>query len=42
MCAYEGAAITVLAKGLENGGTTTCTVESFAGCIPLSSGTGAG
>jgi hypothetical protein len=42
MGAYEGAGITVLSKGLENGGTSTCTVENAAGCIPLSNSTASG
>jgi hypothetical protein len=35
MGAYEGAGITVLAKGLENNMTANCTTEAAAGCIPL-------
>jgi hypothetical protein len=35
MGAYEGAGITVLAKGLEDNNTTNCTPEGAAGCIPL-------
>jgi hypothetical protein len=35
MGAYEGAAITVLAKGMENYNTATCGTENIAGCIPL-------
>jgi len=42
MGAYEGAGITALAKGLENGGTSTCTVETAAGCIPLNNSTATG
>jgi hypothetical protein len=42
MGAYEGAGITVLGKGLENGGTANCTVENAAACIPLNSSTLAG
>ena len=43
MGAYEGAAITVLAKGLENNNTANCstTTETVTGCIPLNSSTGA-
>jgi hypothetical protein len=44
MGAYEGAAITVLAKGLENyafnSANTTCGGEGNAGCITLNSRTG--
>jgi hypothetical protein len=39
MGAYEGAGITVLAKGLENNNTANCTAESSAGCIPLNAST---
>jgi hypothetical protein len=35
MGAYEGAGITVLAKGLENNNSANCTAESNAGCIML-------
>jgi hypothetical protein len=35
MGAYEGAAITVLGKGLENNNTANCNPEGAAGCIPL-------
>ncbi|MHB8816727.1 MAG: hypothetical protein ACYDAE_26165, partial [Steroidobacteraceae bacterium] len=44
--AYEGAGITVLAKGLENyssaSSNTTCGGEGSAGCIPLNSTTDCG
>jgi hypothetical protein len=33
--AYEGAAITLLAKGLENNNTTNCNPEGATGCIEL-------
>ena len=39
MGAYEGAAITVLAKGLENNNTANCNAISNANCIPLNSTT---
>ena len=42
MGAYEGAGITVLAKGLENPNTINCTPEGTAGCIPLNSSTAQG
>jgi hypothetical protein len=42
MGAYEGAAITVLAKGLENNNSTNCNPEGAAGCIPLNASTGSG
>jgi hypothetical protein len=35
MGAYEGAGITVLAKGLENNNSATCTSESNAGCVAV-------
>ena len=38
--AYEGAGITVLAKGLENNNTANCFAEGSAGCIPLTSSSG--
>jgi hypothetical protein len=37
MGAYEGAGVTILAKGLENNNTVNCTPEGTAGCIPLNS-----
>ena len=40
MGAYEGAAITVLAKGLENNNTANCNATANAGCIPLNNSTG--
>jgi hypothetical protein len=42
MGAYEGAAITALAKGLENNNTTNCSAANAAqiGCIYLNSNTG--
>jgi len=40
MGAYEGAAITVLAKGLENNNTANCNATSNANCIPLNGLTG--
>jgi hypothetical protein len=40
MGAYEGAGITVLAKGLENSQTANCGPEAFAGCIYLNNSTG--
>lgn len=42
MGAYEGAGITVLAKGLENNNTANCQALNSAGCIPLNSSTAAG
>jgi hypothetical protein len=42
MGAYEGAAITVLAKGLENNNTANCDTLNNAGCIPLNNRTGRG
>ncbi len=42
MGAYEGAAITVLAKGLENNNTGTCNPTNSGGCIPLNASTAAG
>jgi hypothetical protein len=42
MGAYEGAGVTILAKGLENPNTVNCTPEGTAGCIPLNSSTGSG
>jgi hypothetical protein len=40
MGAYEGAAITVLAKGLEDNNTANCNATASAGCIPLNNSTG--
>jgi hypothetical protein len=40
--AYEGAGITVLAKGLENNNTANCQAEGSAGCILLNSRTTSG
>jgi hypothetical protein len=42
MGAYEGAGITILAKGIENSNTVNCTPEGTAGCIPLNSSTANG
>jgi hypothetical protein len=42
MGAYEGAGITILAKGLENNNTVNCTPEGTAGCIPLNNSTATG
>jgi len=42
MGAYEGAAITILAKGLENNNTLNCTPLNAAGCIPLNNSTATG
>jgi hypothetical protein len=42
MGAYEGAGVTILAKGLENNNTVNCTPEGTAGCIPLNASTGSG
>ena len=42
MGAYEGAGITVLAKGQENNNTLNCTPENATGCIPLNASTAAG
>ncbi len=42
MGAYEGAGVTILAKGLENNNTLNCTPEGTAGCIPLNSSTATG
>jgi len=42
MGAYEGAAITVLAKGLENNNTANCDTLNNAGCVPLNNRTGRG
>jgi len=41
MGAYEGGAITVLAKGLENNNSTNCSPVNSGGCIPLNALTGA-
>jgi hypothetical protein len=40
--AYEGAGVTVLAKGLENNNTANCQAEGSAGCILLTSSAAAG
>jgi hypothetical protein len=40
MGAYEGAGITVLARGLENPNTANCTPLNALGCIPLNNLTG--
>jgi hypothetical protein len=40
--AYEGAGITVLAKGLENNNTANCQAEGSAGCIVLTSSAASG
>jgi Bacterial cadherin-like domain len=40
MGAYEGAGITVLAKGLENNNTANCNPTNATGCIPLNGMTG--
>jgi hypothetical protein len=42
MGAYEGAGITVLARGLENPNTANCNPEGAAGCIYLTSSTATG
>jgi hypothetical protein len=42
MGAYEGAGITILAKGIENPNTVNCTPEGVAGCIPLNASTASG
>ena len=42
MGAYEGAAITVLAKDLENNNTANCDTLNNVGCIPLNNRTGRG
>ncbi len=42
MGAYEGAAITVLAKGLENNNTANCNATANVGCIMLNGSTAAG
>jgi len=42
MGAYEGAGITILARGLENNNTVNCTPEGTAGCIPLNASTATG
>jgi hypothetical protein len=42
MGAYEGAGVTVLAKGLENNNSTNCNPEGAAGCTPLNNSTAAG
>jgi hypothetical protein len=42
MGAYEGAAITVLAKGLENNNTANCDTLNNAGCVPLNNRTSRG
>ncbi len=42
MGAYEGAGITVLAKGLENNNTANCQAEGSAGCIVLNASTATG
>jgi len=42
MGAYEGAGITVLAKGMENNNSANCNPEGAAGCIPLNAVTATG